>query len=297
MIEVPPAFAESTVAREGAPGRRWVEGLPRLVEELRGFWGLELDGPPTHGYVGLVVPVRRGEEPLVLKVSWIDRSSEQEALALRAWDGRGSVRLIDARDDVGGMLLERLDADRTLLDVPESEAVRVAATLLRRLAVPAPSDLRTVRADLDQFRDEAPGRWEAAGRPLARGLLEAALEEAARPSPGPLRLVNQDLHYENVLAGQRERWLVIDPKPLAGDPAFGVAPLLWNRFGELRGAADFDHRLARIVDAAELDPVRARGLTLVRLVDYWIWASEVGLSRDPGTCRTLIGWLRPDLPI
>jgi hypothetical protein len=30
-------------------------------------------------------------------------------------------------------------------------------------------------------------------------------------------LLNQDLHFGNVLAAEREPWLVIDPKPLAGE--------------------------------------------------------------------------------
>ena len=48
-------------------------------------------------------------------------------------------------------------------------------------------------------------------------------------------LIHGDLHYENVLAGDREPWLVIDPKPTSGDPHYEVAPLLWNRWDELRG--------------------------------------------------------------
>ncbi|MHB1836702.1 MAG: aminoglycoside phosphotransferase family protein [Solirubrobacteraceae bacterium] len=34
-----------------------------------------------------------------------------------------------------------------------------------------------------------------------------------------------DLHAENVLCSQREPWLVIDPKPYVGDPAYEPARL------------------------------------------------------------------------
>ena len=38
--------------------------------------------------------------------------------------------------------------------------------------------------------------------------------------------MNQDLHGWNVLAAGREPWLVIDPKPLLGEPELdGVGPL------------------------------------------------------------------------
>ena len=46
-------------------------------------------------------------------------------------------------------------------------------------------------------------------------------------------MIHGDLHYENVLAADREPWLVIDPKPTNGDPHYEVAPLLWNRWEEL----------------------------------------------------------------
>ena len=48
-------------------------------------------------------------------------------------------------------------------------------------------------------------------------------------------MIHGDLHYENVLAGDREPWLVIDPKPMSGDPHYELAPMLWNRFDELAG--------------------------------------------------------------
>jgi streptomycin 6-kinase len=44
------------------------------------------------------------------------------------------------------------------------------------------------------------------------------------------RLLHWDLHYLNILAphpaDQREPWLAIDPKPLAGDPGFELLAAL-----------------------------------------------------------------------
>ena len=66
-------------------------------------------------------------------------------------------------------------------------------------------------------------------------------------------LVNEDLHYENVLRGDREPWLMIDPKPLSGDPEYCVIPLLWNRFDELDGRRGLTDRFLALCDAGELD--------------------------------------------
>ena len=46
-------------------------------------------------------------------------------------------------------------------------------------------------------------------------------------------LIHADLHYENVMAADREPWLAIDPKPVSGDPHYELAPMLWNRVEEL----------------------------------------------------------------
>ena len=87
MIVVPEEFAERTIAREGAAGRAWIAALPERVAALVGQWGLAVDGPPMHGGLSLVVPVRRDAEPCVLKIAWVD--VETEAIALRAWGWAG----------------------------------------------------------------------------------------------------------------------------------------------------------------------------------------------------------------
>jgi streptomycin 6-kinase len=96
------------------------------------------------------------------------------------------------------------------------------------------------------------------------------------PIARPL-LTNEDLHYENVL-GRGEDWVMIDPKPIAGDPEFGVLPLLWNRFGE----DDVLARYATIVREAGLDAERARGWALARAVDNWIYPELTPACRAVG---------------
>jgi len=294
MIQVPSAFVASTVAREGAAGRLWINSLPQLVEELCIVWELTPAGPVRHGYVGVVVPVTREGITLALKVSWIDESSKQEALVLRAWKGRGAVRLLEAREESGALLLEWLDPDRTLATVPPDAAAEIAGGLLRRLAIAAPEQLRTVREEIDHLVGTLRSRWQESGKPFSELLLDHVMEVcvAGRKSDDHL-IVNQDLHYDNVLAGAREPWSVIDPKALAGDTEFGVAPLLWNRFEGLGDRAGLERRLQIIADAADLDLDAGRRWAVVRLVDYWLWALNEGFTEDPSRCSTLIKWLLP----
>jgi streptomycin 6-kinase len=79
-----------------------------------------------------------------------------------------------------------------------------------------------------------------------------------------------------VLASDREPWLVIDPKPMSGDPHYELAPMLWNRFDEL--ADDVRGRVRRrfhtLVDVAGLDEDRARDWVVVRMVLNAHWSIE-----------------------
>jgi streptomycin 6-kinase len=266
---VPPLFAGRAPRVLGPEAVPWLAALPALAAGYARRWGLTFEGEAMHGYVGVVQPARLADgTPVVLKLGWRDEESADEPLALSTWAGRGAVLLLDSVPEDGVLLLERLDAGRTLDDLPLREAVPVLGELAQRLAVPAPPSLtRSVRADAEELAEELPRRWAELGEPFDRRLVDDAVAICRElgPSAGEL-LVNEDLHFQNVLAGTREPWLVIDPKPLAGDLEWGVLPLFWNRFTE----STLDERMALIVASLDLDAAKARAWTLVRAVQNWL---------------------------
>jgi streptomycin 6-kinase len=73
-----------------------------------------------------------------------------------------------------------------------------------------------------------------------------------------------DLHGENVLAARREPWLVIDPKPYVGDPAYDVLQHMLNCQDRL--AADRAALAARMADLARVDAARVRQWLFARAV-------------------------------
>lgn len=296
MISVPERFAEDTLAREGEAAREWLDGLPVLVGELCERWVLSVDGPPLHGHLGLVIPVCRDGEEFALKVSWLCEETRTEPVALSIWDGDGAVRLLAEDRAAGAMLLERLHSRRSLNGQGLGVAVPAAGRLLRRLAVPAPAaaaaELPSLGAWAARLSAELPDRWLMAGWPFPRPLLDEAVEVAAALAPvaGAL-LLDRDLHYANVLAAEREPWLLIDPKAMTGDPEFGVAPLLWRRFHQAGGPSGLRYRFAALIDAAELDTGLTRAWTLLHVIDYWLSSLGAGLTRDPARCEVITGWL------
>jgi streptomycin 6-kinase len=272
-LRIPPLFAARAPRVLGDEAVPWLAALPSLAAEYARKWGLTFEGEAMHGYVGVVQPARRPDgTPVVLKLGWRDAESADEPLALSTWAGRGAVLLLDSAPDDGVLLLERLDAGRTLDDLPLRSAIPLIGGLARRLAIPAPAAMsRHLRAEAGSLVEELPRRWAALGGPFDRRLVADAVAICRElgPSAGEL-LVNEDLHFQNVLAGTREPWLVIDPKPLAGDLEWGVIPLFWNRFPE----STLDDRFALIVASHELDAAKARAWTLVRAVQNWIWMLE-----------------------
>ncbi|HEY3465683.1 MAG TPA: aminoglycoside phosphotransferase family protein [Amycolatopsis sp.] len=278
-LAVPPLFAARAPRVLGPEAVPWLAALPELAAAYARKWGLTFEGAAMHGYVGVVQPARRADgTPVVLKLGWRDEESADEPLALSTWNGRGAVLLLESAPEDGVLLLERLDASRTLDDLPLRSAVPLIGELARRLAVPAPPSLaRHLRVEAEELVEELPRRWAELGEPFERRLVDDAVAICRELGPSADELlVNEDLHFENVLAGTREPWLVIDPKPLAGDLEWGVIPLFWNRFTE----STLDERFAMIVASQELDASKARAWTLVRAVQNWLWMIEEHL--EPG---------------
>jgi streptomycin 6-kinase len=266
------------MAGRGPDWARWVERLPGRLASLLEEWELTPDGWAMHGYCSIVVPVRTSDgETAVLKVAFdVDEESEHEHLALRHWGGRGAVRLLRADPHRRAMLLERLHPE-DLTGPPDLEACEVVAALYPRLHLPALPQLLTVTSYVE--------RWSAAlatmprNAPIPRRMVEQALSLARDFVADPAStgvIVHGDLHYLNVLAADREPWLVIDPKPMSGDPHFELAPMLWNRMDELGDdvRAGVRRRFHTLVDAAGLDEGRARDWVIVRMVLNAHWAVE-----------------------
>lgn len=283
-IEVPASFL--AMPRWWTEGADWLAGLPALVAERCAVWDLVVDGPFLHGSNALVVPVLRGNERLVLRLSPPDAAFAAERDALRFWAGRGTVMLV-ADDDSGALLLERLDITGTLADEPLGVAMDELGRAMRRLAVEAPSD---ATCTVDVVRERLPeleSQWESLGRPFDRALLDAALDAALplQRTATPETAVNGDLHADQVLRGIREPWLVVDPLLMRGDIEYDIARALFTRVDDMRDPSEIRRCFGRIVAAAGLDADRALAWALYRTVDYWLWALGAGLTIDPERCH------------
>lgn len=273
MIDVPGAFAAATVAREGEPGQAWIERLPALAERYLQRWNCSPDGKVTSGAVGVIIPVRSGHGPAVLKISFTHPGNVDEPRALRLWRGDGAVRLYEYATEDFAMLLERVQSRS--LDLPVDEAMQVGGDLLRRLAVPAPADMPTLASQAVAWEEQLLDQDRRAGHPLPDRLIGAARETirdlAQDRTPA---MLHGDLHAGNILASARG-WLVIDPKGVAGNPAQDAATMMLYRHQEALQApdirAELDRRLSIFCAASGADPQWSRRLIQARFVSGLLW--------------------------
>ena len=298
---VPDAFVAS-YGKNSASGRAWVAALPGLAAEFLERWTLRPEGHPWHGMASLVLPVTRADStPAVLKLQQVSEDSIGAALGLRAWNGNGVVRLLDHDPDTGTMLLERLDATRPLSSVADDDAaMQVLAELMARLvAVPAPPGLRHLAHIAAAMLDEVPRAVPALRDPAEQRLVHTCASAVAElVGESGDRLLHWDLHYDNILAGQREPWLAIDPEPLAGDPGFDLWPALDSQWEEAVVATGnvtraVLRRFDLLTEALGLDRQRATGWTLGRVLQNALWDIEDGkTSLDPAQVALAAALLR-----
>jgi streptomycin 6-kinase len=230
-----PSNLAAAAREDGRDG--WLDLLPGLVAEATARWSLTL-GPPFEpgGVTAWVAPARDPDgADLVLKVVWPHEEAAHEAAGLRAWDGRGAVRLhaVARLDGAEALLLERCRPGDPLSALPEPEQDVVVTGILRRLwsaSVPAGAGFPTLAAMCDRWADEFARKAAAGDCPLDSGLARTAVD-VLRSHPGTADdrvLLATDLHAGNVLSARRHPWLAIDPKPHVGDPAYDATQHMLN---------------------------------------------------------------------
>jgi streptomycin 6-kinase len=275
MLHIHPRLAENQVRYHGDAGRVWLEKLPSLAKEITRRWQLKLEPSFTTGMVDYVTPVVRADgSPAVLKLCFVYNEFVSGVAALRAYDGRGAVRLLEVDVEAGALLLERLDPGEDLTTLHDEAAeMRTAAEVMRELWKAPSTDSTLLRLDDWVARGNLPTSLPSHKRD--QPWIDAALRRVAEllQDQHDEVLLHGDLHFENVLSSARG-WLAIDPKGIVGDPAWELAPLLINKLT----AADGDwrktvrRRIDQLIDELALEPYRAYAFSAVRALQSRFWS-------------------------
>jgi streptomycin 6-kinase len=266
-----------TLLRDGLgrtdAGRAWIDRLPELVSRARERWGVRLGPPFGDGASSWCAP---GTAPdgraVVVKISFPHDEARHEAAALRAWHGRGVPQVLGSDDDDWALLLARVAPGTPLSRASGGarERLALAAGVARSLwsathevAVPAMADVCAGWADL---LTERGARFGVDVRTAA---------DLLRTLPGSSRtLVHGDLNPGNILDAGPDGWRAIDPKPLRGDPAYDLWPLLEqidDPFAHADPTALLRQRVALLAGPLDLDPDRVAAWALARSTESALW--------------------------
>ena len=260
------------------------------MAEAAELWSLRVGEPfQPGGQTAWVAPARDGSGAgLVLKVVWPHPEAAHEADGLRAWAGNGAVSLRAAQtfEGAAALLTERCVPGYPLFCRPELEQDVIIAGLLHRLWItPAePRPFQPLQVMCQQWADSFGRKADVSVPRLDPGLARAGIA-LFRELPGTAArqvLLCTDLHAGNALAATREPWLVIDPKPYVGDPAYDVLQHMLNCPERL--AADPRGLALRMASLLGLDPARVLKWLFARCVQEspgWPELAEVARRITP----------------
>ena len=303
-VAIPDYFASFIVERFGDLGRRWIDELPDIVDRYATDWDLAVRLPFDGLSYNFVLPVVQSNgERAVLKIGLPEPEQRSEIYALRAFDGRGSARLI--RDDAERhvALIEQLEPGimlSTLFPNDDDEATRIAAGLMVELRTEVPEDRSNFHSMEEWVKRGMAGlreTFDGGVGPFPRDLVERAeshftdLFESTRVH----YLIHGDLHHMNILANEcRGGWLAIDPKGMIADAAYETSAFILNPNVAIhdvsRRSTIFDRRIAIFSEELGIDRQRihAWALAFAILSAWWSysessrgsWRKTIALAAD-----------------
>ncbi|MFC6463535.1 aminoglycoside phosphotransferase family protein [Marinilactibacillus sp. GCM10026970] len=288
MTKIPENFKEIMVKNYGSKVENWVNALPNLLsksEEIFNIHHLRPFEDLSYNYVadGMV-----GHLPVVLKLSFEKEALKREKDVLKAFEGRGTVRVLDYNEKLGALLLEKVVPGKSLANMGEDQKeVKQFCQVFKRLhqtqvnvnseGVPT---LVEWFAALKRYREIEGTTGDIPEEEMT--LAEILLEELIQTTIDPV-LMHGDLHHGNILENQGGGWKVIDPKGLFGDIHFETIQYLLN-YIDRQGDPDIvlERRIQWMSSYLNLDQMRIIKWGVVRGILEACWALENGEDLDKG---------------
>jgi streptomycin 6-kinase len=296
-------------ALETYPSRDvWQAEASTLVAAMLHRWDLSPGGAYIGGATGSVLSVTQASgEPAVLKVAYPHVEGIWEAVGLQSFPV-GCAPSVLAQDAwTWSILLESIAPGTRLKagSMGAREALEAGGRLHKQLsAAAAPSSIPqladAMRDYSAQARDRLPSQSSDLGDLGVLSLVVTAIDEldvlaGTGGSTGSGQcLIHGDYNPGNILDAGAGRWVAIDPKPLVGDPAYDLWPLVSQVGAPTRGvhpAEQLARQLAIAAESAEVDPARAARWSCARSglnVSWYLAAGDRGQAAEEAV--TLAAW-------
>jgi len=262
---VPEEFKLRIISTWGEAGVEWLDRLPTIITTCARRWRLSVQSPLSDLSYNLVAYVMTDNgTQAILKIGVPNPELATEIEAVRMYQGRYAVKLLEADLNLGALVIQRLVPGIPLSALKDDEqATIIAAQLMRDLPIPEPAGHQFPTIErwalaFDRYRK----RFDESNGPLPKKIVKKAeglFEDLHTSSPVGM-LLHGDLHHDNILSNAENNWLVIDPKGVIGDPAYEAARFQHNpipRFLSLENPQAVAERRSEILTSI-LDVDRAR---------------------------------------
>ncbi|MCP4959137.1 MAG: hypothetical protein GY925_07690 [Actinomycetia bacterium] len=233
-LEVPDLVRQRALSG-GDPGRRWLNDLPQVLEQLAHRWRLQIGSVFTGGSAALVIGVvedtgRTG----VLKVAIppeidIAGAFDCSVRAHQLANGQGCAELYAHDAAVPAMLLERLGPNLHQLDLGLEATLGAIVSALQDLWRPLDEScgLPTGADKALWLAEFITATWDQLGRPCESAVIERAItycdERGSAFEPSTAVLVHGDAHGWNIVAAGPGRYKLVDAEGLWSEPAHDLA--------------------------------------------------------------------------
>jgi len=281
------ALEENIINLYGERGKQWLEGLPKLIVQVKATYGLSNLNPVKNLSYNYVLSGFQGNQPIILKLGPDIDGLQRKATALRAFSGFGVVQVLSENN---GLLLQIHAVPgvslKSYFPEKDDEAISIASNIIKRLHKAPIPHLHTfphVKDWLSALNNglKIPTAYLQKARRLRDNLLETSSKDV---------LLHGDLHHDNILQNgddesqrgskSEDEWMVIDPKGVIGESAYEVAAFIRNPIPGLlahnNAQSIVNHRITCFSKALKLSKPRIINWCFVQAVLAWAWALEDG---------------------
>lgn len=230
------AFRQNILDAFPGVGATWLAQLPGLIKEFEQRWSIRTLDPFLLSFSFCAPAIHSSGHEVVLKLAVPCKDFTHQVHALRAFNGHGMARILEADIERGAILMERLLPGKMLVEEVSGDdlATSIAAELMLKMWVPPPADYAFPTtaywaSSFAQIRSHFSGR--ASPMPVTTIDRTIALFSELHRDPHPPFLLHGDLHHFNILSvieGETSGWRAIDPFGVIGEREADIGALIKN---------------------------------------------------------------------
>jgi len=252
MIKINEALQKNVIGAWGQTGKLWLDQLPMKLKEFENKLNIRINTAFANLNFNYVAPCRLPDgNYAIFKCGIPNDELKSEILALKYFDGNGSVKLIASNGDEGWLLIDKLEPGMMLSSVEDDDkATCIFVNITQQLHRPIKNinefpTIGTWSKGFERLRRE----FHDGLGPFPKDLVDYAekLSQELLKSSSKQVLLHGDLHHYNILS-HGDHWLAIDPKGVIGEQEYEVSAFMKNPMPQLMFRDHLKKILKRRID-------------------------------------------------